>query len=304
LPFASRRCSHFHSRSNDPNPRSIKPMDDCPRQQNILARFRSVRAGRTRMSICGFIFHLRDHNRRKVSATEAASTVFANSRVPEAHAYHSSRRDKNGPPVKSRQAVYSAGEFPQNRTLQIRNPRRSPDETLALGRRTLRQTGRTIRLWRMPLWPPYDAWLDSKVANINNAPSGTFRGLDHLRLCSCGRFVEDATSWLHVDIYGWTPSARPARPRRGGGMPGPAAPRSSTNCWANAMDDPRPDAGHGPDLAAKYLRRQGFKATRFVIWRGIRNCRCVRARLRRGAVFRCHAVGRQALMGRNRRHDL
>src|SRR6185312_8359034 len=27
-------------------------------------------------------------------------------------------------------------------------------------------------LWRLPLWPAYDKWLDSKVANINNAPSG------------------------------------------------------------------------------------------------------------------------------------
>src|SRR5436853_1657646 len=25
-------------------------------------------------------------------------------------------------------------------------------------------------LWRLPLWPAYDAWLDSKVANITNAP--------------------------------------------------------------------------------------------------------------------------------------
>ena len=29
------------------------------------------------------------------------------------------------------------------------------------------------------------------------------------------RFVEAATSWLHVDIYGWTPSAKPARPEGG-----------------------------------------------------------------------------------------
>ena len=29
------------------------------------------------------------------------------------------------------------------------------------------------------------------------------------------RFVEDAKSWLHVDIYGWTPSAKPARPEGG-----------------------------------------------------------------------------------------
>jgi leucyl aminopeptidase len=69
-------------------------------------------------------------------------------------------------------------------------------------------------LWRLPLWPPYDSWLDSKVANLNNAPSGGFAGS-----ITCAqflqRFVEDATRWLHVDIYGWTPSAKPARPEGG-----------------------------------------------------------------------------------------
>jgi leucyl aminopeptidase len=69
-------------------------------------------------------------------------------------------------------------------------------------------------LWRMPLWPPYDSWLDSKVANINNAPSGTFAGSITCALF-LQRFVEAARSWLHVDIYGWTPSAKPARPEGG-----------------------------------------------------------------------------------------
>ncbi len=69
-------------------------------------------------------------------------------------------------------------------------------------------------LWRLPLWPPYDAWLDSKVANVNNAPSGTFAGSITCALF-LQRFVEDAKSWLHVDIYGWTPSAKPARPEGG-----------------------------------------------------------------------------------------
>ncbi|MEO6947637.1 MAG: leucyl aminopeptidase family protein [Nitrobacter sp.] len=69
-------------------------------------------------------------------------------------------------------------------------------------------------LWRMPLWPAYDAWLDSKVADINNAPSGGFAGSI---ICALflQRFVEAAKSWLHVDIYGWTPSAKPARPEGG-----------------------------------------------------------------------------------------
>lgn len=69
-------------------------------------------------------------------------------------------------------------------------------------------------LWRLPLWAPYDAWLNSKVANINNAPSGGFAGSITCALF-LQRFVEAATSWLHVDIYGWTPSSKPARPEGG-----------------------------------------------------------------------------------------
>jgi leucyl aminopeptidase len=69
-------------------------------------------------------------------------------------------------------------------------------------------------LWRMPLWPAYDSWLDSKVANITNAPSGTFAGSITCALF-LQRFVEAARSWLHVDIFGWTPSAKPGRPEGG-----------------------------------------------------------------------------------------
>jgi leucyl aminopeptidase len=69
-------------------------------------------------------------------------------------------------------------------------------------------------LWRLPLWPPYDSWLDSKVANINNAPSSGFAGSITCALF-LQRFVEAANSWLHVDIYGWTPTAKPGRPEGG-----------------------------------------------------------------------------------------
>jgi leucyl aminopeptidase len=74
--------------------------------------------------------------------------------------------------------------------------------------------GENDPLGRLPLWPAYDSWLDSKVADINNAPSGGFAGSI---ICALflQRFVEPATSWLHVDIYGWTPSAKPARPEGG-----------------------------------------------------------------------------------------
>jgi leucyl aminopeptidase len=69
-------------------------------------------------------------------------------------------------------------------------------------------------LWRLPLWPPYDSWLDSKIAHINNAPSGGFAGSITCALF-LQRFVEAARSWLHVDIYGWTPTAKPGRPEGG-----------------------------------------------------------------------------------------
>jgi leucyl aminopeptidase len=69
-------------------------------------------------------------------------------------------------------------------------------------------------LWRMPLWSPYDSWLDSKTATLTNAPSGTFAGSITCALF-LQRFVEHAKSWLHLDIYAWTPVAKPARPEGG-----------------------------------------------------------------------------------------
>jgi leucyl aminopeptidase len=87
------------------------------------------------------------------------------------------------------------------------------DETLALDLARCAKD-ENDPLWRLPLWPPYDAWLDSKVATLNNAPSGGFAGSITCALF-LQRFVEDAKSWLHVDIYGWTPSSKPARPEGG-----------------------------------------------------------------------------------------
>jgi leucyl aminopeptidase len=87
------------------------------------------------------------------------------------------------------------------------------DETLALDI-ARHARGENDPLWRMPLWPAYDSWLDSKVANITNAPSGTFAGSITCALF-LQRFVEQAKSWLHLDIYAWTPAAKPARPEGG-----------------------------------------------------------------------------------------
>ncbi len=65
-------------------------------------------------------------------------------------------------------------------------------------------------VWRMPLWRPYESMLDSKVADLNNVGAGGHGGAITAALF-LRRFV-DAPSWLHLDIFAWTPSAKPGRP--------------------------------------------------------------------------------------------
>ena len=69
-------------------------------------------------------------------------------------------------------------------------------------------------LWRLPLWPRYDQMLDSKTADLNNVASG---GMAGSIICALflKRFVSAAKSWLHFDIYAWTPVAKPGRPEGG-----------------------------------------------------------------------------------------
>jgi leucyl aminopeptidase len=69
-------------------------------------------------------------------------------------------------------------------------------------------------LWRLPLWRPYDTMLDSKVADLNTVATGSFAGSI---ICALflRRFVEQAASFVHFDIYAWNPSAKPARPEGG-----------------------------------------------------------------------------------------
>jgi leucyl aminopeptidase len=69
-------------------------------------------------------------------------------------------------------------------------------------------------LWRMPLWRPYDSMLESKVADLNNVSSTGFAGSIACALF-LRRFVCNAKAWLHVDIYGWNPKTKPARPEGG-----------------------------------------------------------------------------------------
>ena len=69
-------------------------------------------------------------------------------------------------------------------------------------------------VWRLPLWRPYDQMLESKVADLNNIATGNFAGSI---ICALflSRFVAVAKSWLHFDVYAWTPSAKSGRPEGG-----------------------------------------------------------------------------------------
>jgi leucyl aminopeptidase len=69
-----------------------------------------------------------------------------------------------------------------------------------------------LPLWRLPLWRPYEAMLESKVADINNV--GGSQGGAITAALFMRRFVT-AKSWLHVDVFAWTPSAKPGRPEGG-----------------------------------------------------------------------------------------
>jgi leucyl aminopeptidase len=62
-------------------------------------------------------------------------------------------------------------------------------------------------LWRMPLWSPYDAKLNSKIADINNVTSDGFAGSITAALF-LRRFVEKTTAWAHFDIMAWNPEVR------------------------------------------------------------------------------------------------
>lgn len=92
-------------------------------------------------------------------------------------------------------------------------PLYSTDDSLA---RELMQTGAAAGdpLWQMPLWSPYDAMMSSKIADVNNAGAGGFAGSLTAALF-LRRFVSNAAAWVHLDIYGWTPEARPGRPQGG-----------------------------------------------------------------------------------------
>lgn len=71
-------------------------------------------------------------------------------------------------------------------------------------------------LWRLPLWQPYMKYLDSKVADISHInTSGTGFAGSITAALFLSRFVEKTASWVHFDIYGWSPADKPGKPMGG-----------------------------------------------------------------------------------------
>jgi len=86
------------------------------------------------------------------------------------------------------------------------------DDTLA---RQWLEAGEQTRdpVWRMPLWRPYQRYLNSGIADMANAGSrmaGSVTAALYLE-----RFVDEGRAWAHLDVYAWNDSDRPGRPAGG-----------------------------------------------------------------------------------------
>ncbi|MDR9394250.1 leucyl aminopeptidase family protein [Roseovarius sp. SYSU LYC5161] len=71
-------------------------------------------------------------------------------------------------------------------------------------------------VWRLPLHAPYEPLIEPGIADLDNAPSGGFAGAITAALF-LRRFTGE-TRYAHFDIFGWNPTAAPARPKGGVGM--------------------------------------------------------------------------------------
>ena len=69
-------------------------------------------------------------------------------------------------------------------------------------------------LWRLPLWRPYLAMLDSYVADLSNAGASRHAGAITAALY-LERFVPEAQPWCHLDVYSWNDGDKPGKPRGG-----------------------------------------------------------------------------------------
>ncbi|WP_128892028.1 M17 family metallopeptidase [Erythrobacter sp. HKB08] len=68
--------------------------------------------------------------------------------------------------------------------------------------------------WRLPLPEAYREWLNSDIADLNNAHGNAFAGASVAGLF-LDRFVGEGIDWAHFDTFAWRPTAKPGRPKGG-----------------------------------------------------------------------------------------
>ena len=66
-------------------------------------------------------------------------------------------------------------------------------------------------IWRLPLHKPYNAMLDSQVADLVNCASVPFGGAITAALY-LQNFVDDEIPWVHFDVMAWNIRKLPGRP--------------------------------------------------------------------------------------------
>jgi leucyl aminopeptidase len=72
-------------------------------------------------------------------------------------------------------------------------------------------------VWRMPFHEPYEKMIEPGIADLDNAPSGGFAGSITAALF-LRRFAGGARAYAHFDIFAWSPSDAPGRPKGGLGQ--------------------------------------------------------------------------------------
>lgn len=68
--------------------------------------------------------------------------------------------------------------------------------------------------WRLPLPDGYREWLNSDIADLNNAHGNPYAGASVAGLF-LDRFVGDGIDWAHFDTFAWNPFPRPGRSKGG-----------------------------------------------------------------------------------------
>lgn len=71
-------------------------------------------------------------------------------------------------------------------------------------------------LWRLPLFKPYEAGLNSSFAEVNSCPSGSMGVIPAALFLQ--RFIPKTQCWAHLDFMAWNPSSKPGRPEGGEAM--------------------------------------------------------------------------------------